>query len=427
MTADREGMARLGIDPESAIGIHLAECGFEPYERDDGLHPDGGYDPDPRYDAYLRSRGWDDPNPWQNVANSGEGRNGELLNGWFLKNAGVAARVAEADSETPYMTRRAMQFIEQAGAQPWCLHLSYIKPHWPYIAPKPYHAMYGPESFMPAVRAARERDEPHPVYAHYMQERFSQAFSRDEVRATVLGAYMGLIKQIDDQLGLLFAFLEARGLFETTMVVFTSDHGDYLGDHWLGEKELLHEPSVRIPMIVYDPRPEADATRGTVSKALVEAIDLAPTFLDFFGGHPKPHILEGRSLQPLLHGSASHGRQYVIAQYDYSLRRARAALGVHPSAAQLFMVFDGRWKYIFAEGFRPLLFDLASDPHEFDDLGASPTTTAERARLEAALFRWSRRVSQRTTITDEEIRQRTGTDAQAGVLIGYWDSSELSA
>ena len=64
------------------------------------------------------------------------------------------------------------------------------------------------------------------------------------------------------------------------MIVFTSDHGDYLGDHWLGEKELFHEPSVKVPLIIYDPVAEADATRGTVCDELVEAIDLAPTFLE---------------------------------------------------------------------------------------------------------------------------------------------------
>ena len=65
------------------------------------------------------------------------------------------------------------------------------------------------------------------------------------MRERVIPAYMGLIKQIDDQLGRLFAFLEERGLMENTMIVFTSDHGDYLGDHWMGEKDLFHELSVR--------------------------------------------------------------------------------------------------------------------------------------------------------------------------------------
>ncbi len=74
---------------------------------------------------------------------------------------------------------------------------------------------------------------------------------------------MGLIKQIDDNLGRLFKFLEERGNMEDTMIVFTSDHGDYQGDHWLGEKELFHEQSVRVPMIIYDPSEHANKTRGT--------------------------------------------------------------------------------------------------------------------------------------------------------------------
>ena len=67
---------------------------------------------------------------------------------------------------------------------------------------------------------------------------------------------------------------------DNTLIVFTSDHGDYLGDHWLGEKELFHECSVRVPLIVVDPTPRADATRGTQCDALVEQIDLVPSFLD---------------------------------------------------------------------------------------------------------------------------------------------------
>ena len=89
-------------------------------------------------------------------------------------------------------------------------------------------------------------------------------------------------------------FLEQRGLLDTTMIVFTSDHGDYLGDHWMGEKDLFHEQSAKIPLIVIDPSPAADSTRGTVCDALVEAIDLAPTFIDYFGAKPPDHILEGR-------------------------------------------------------------------------------------------------------------------------------------
>ena len=94
-----------------------------------------------------------------------------------------------------------------------------------------------------------------------MAARVSQTFSRDEVRQRVIPAYMGLIKQIDDQVGVLTRFLADRRLLDTTMIAFTSDHGDYLGDHWLGEKDLFHDCSAKV-LIVVDPSPAADATRG---------------------------------------------------------------------------------------------------------------------------------------------------------------------
>ncbi len=73
------------------------------------------------------------------------------------------------------------------------------------------------------------------------------------MRERVIPAYMGLISQIDDQIGRLIGYLDDKGLTDDTLIVFTSDHGDYLGDHWLGEKEMFHDPSVRIPLIVVDP------------------------------------------------------------------------------------------------------------------------------------------------------------------------------
>ena len=103
------------------------------------------------------------------------------------------------------------------------------------------------------------------------------------------------------------------------MIVLTSDQGDYLGDHWLGEKDLFHDPSVKIPLIVHDPRPEADATRGTTCDALVEAVDLAPTFVEAVGGTVPDHILEGRSLMPCLRGQVPVWRNFVISEYDYSV------------------------------------------------------------------------------------------------------------
>ncbi|MBR9865447.1 MAG: sulfatase-like hydrolase/transferase, partial [Rhodobacteraceae bacterium] len=428
MAADVEGMKRLGLAPDSEIGALVAECGFEPYERDDGLHPSARKKKrNKNYEDYMKDKGWEDENPWESVANSGEDEDGNLLSGWFLDNSDKAARAQDEDSETPYITRRAMDFIREAGDSPWCLHLSYIKPHWPYIVPEPYHDMYGPETHSPVLRKEAEQENPHPIFEAFMEERVSKAFTNDTTRSKVIGAYMGLIKQIDDQMGVLMAFLEEQGITDDTMIVFTSDHGDYLGDHWMGEKELFHDPSARIPLIVVDPSPAADTTRGTVSSALVEAIDLVPTFLDYYDGPELGHIIEGKSLRPLLHGEAESLREFVISEYDYSFRRARRKLGVDLKQANLTMLFDGRYKYIFSEGFRPMLFDLQEDPNEFVDLGGDPAYEAECSRLNGLLFQWNRRISQRTTMSHAEIDKRGAYmgEAKSGVVIGFATEEEF--
>lgn len=425
MAADIEGMRRLGIDPGSGIGARIAECGFEVWDRLDGVHPDG-IEPPTHYNAHLEKLGFDGPNPWEQWANSAEADDGEILSGWLMENADKPARVDEPESETPYATTRAMAFIEEAGDRPWCLHLSYIKPHWPYIVPAPYHAMYGPEHVLPAIRSEAERADPHPVLAAYFEHRFSKVFARDEVRERVIPAYMGLVAQIDDQIGRLVAWLDARGIADETLIVFTSDHGDYLGDHWLGEKELFHEPSVRVPMIVVDPSPAADATRGAALDHLVEAIDLAPTFVDWFGGTARPHVLEGRSLLPLLRGEDVAWRGAVISEYDYSMRRARRILDQPVGDCRLTMVFDGRWKYVHAEGFRPMLYDLASDPEEFHDLGADPACARERARLHEIMGRWCRRHHNRVTVPDARIESYRGGEFAKGILIGFWDAADVA-
>ena len=434
MVADDEGMERLGIDKLSVIGVHVSQCGFEPYERDDGLHPDGRYDPHPRYDAYLREQGFEASNPWEQWANSAKGPNGEILNGWLLAHADKPARVPQEHSETPYMTRRAMQFMAEAKteARPWCLHLSYIKPHWPYIVPAPYHDMYGANDVVPAIRSDAEKPSAHPLFAAFQEERFSQAFSKDDVRSHVIPAYMGLIKQIDDQLGILFRFMEDEGLMQKTMIVFTSDHGDYLGDHWLGEKYLFHDMSVKVPLIVFDPSPEANATRGKANDALVEMIDLAPTFLDYFGGTAKPHVLEGRSLLPLLHGKQPPWRSHAISEYDYAFDLARIKLKIPVVDARLYMVTDGRWKFIFADGLAPMLYDLENDPSEFQDLGTSLDHTAICASLYEALAKWSRTTRTQTTVSDADVTRSDDAavsydlNVSPGILIGYWDEKELA-
>ncbi|WP_157015559.1 sulfatase-like hydrolase/transferase [Mesorhizobium xinjiangense] len=433
MEADAEGLRRLGIAPDSIIGARLAECGFDVVVRDDGLWAEGvdGYYDESRspYNEYLKARGYPGDNPWNEYANSGVTDDGKMASGWLSQFARYEANVREEDSETPWLTGRCIDFLEDDGrdAQPWLCHLSYIKPHWPYIVPAPYAHMYAEADVQPANRDPRERIDPHPVYAAYMDTLVARGQSRDDARANVIPAYMALIKQCDDQMGRLFAHLEKTGRMEDTMIVLTSDHGDYLGDHWLGEKNFFHEQAVKIPMIVYDPREEADATRGTTCDALVEAIDLAPTFMEATGAKVPGHILEGRALTPFLHGTTPEKwRDHVICEFDYSTTPMADKLGLAHRAARAFMVFDGRWKMIhFEGGFRPMLFDLETDPDEFVDRGEDPACATEIDRLYERLGAWARRLSQRTAISDETLDKLKGKSGRRGVLLGLYDGTEL--
>jgi arylsulfatase A-like enzyme len=419
---DTAGLQRLGLDASSDIGQLVVQAGFEPVARDDGLHPsktDAGQGP---YERYLRRMGYDDPHPWERFANAGEDADGTLALGWFMRNARKPARVKAEHSETAWTTDEAIAFLEAHGDKPFLLHVSYIKPHWPYIAPAPYHDLYGPNQVIAPIADAREQVDPHPVFGAFMDLEESRNFSRREVRETVIPAYMGLIAEIDHHIGRLMAALQRLGRDRDTLIVLTADHGDYLGDHWLGEKELFHEPSVRVPMLIVDPTSAANATRGTVSDALVESIDLAPTFLDRLGLTVPMHVFEGRSLSPLLDGAApgTPWRSEVYSEIDFAFRLSRTALRLAPDEARAWMIRTERWKYVRHANYRPQLFDLVADPNEFDDRGGDPAMAGVIADMERRLLARLLDRKHRITISDAEIEQRTGTAKQRGYLIGVW-------
>ncbi|MGL4240958.1 MAG: sulfatase/phosphatase domain-containing protein, partial [Beijerinckiaceae bacterium] len=190
------------------------------------------------------------------------------------------------------------------------------------------------------------------------------------------------------------------------------------------------DQSARIPLIVVDPSRAADATRGTVSDALVEGIDLAPTFIDYLGGTPPDHILEGRSLMPLLHGPApADWRKVLFSEYDYAMQDVRLKLNQPIEQCRLFLAFDGRWKYVHASGFRPMLYDIETDPDEVVDRGEDPDCAPVIQRLQAALFDWALHPKLHITTPNAKIAAYADKQMQvrAGVLIGIWDEAELKA
>jgi arylsulfatase A-like enzyme len=143
----------------------------------------------------------------------------------------------------------------------------------------------------------------------------------------------------------------------------------------------------------------------------------------------QPNVIEGRSLLPLLHGETPENwRRAIFSEYDYAMLEARLALNQPIRDCRLYMVFDGRWKYIHATGFRPLLFDLASDPSELNDLGGDLAYADQHARLREALFDWALTDHNRITTTDARIDgYARGQQLRSGILIGYWDEAELAA
>ncbi len=414
---DEAALERFGIEAESERALLLRQGGFEPVNRHEGH---AAPPPQAAYQAYLKAQGYDCDDPWSDYVCAAEGPDGEFCSGWRMRHAGLAARVAERHSETAYSTDQAIQFISDQGEAPWLLHLSYIKPHWPYLAPAPYHDMFGPEDCTPVLRNQSERDHPHPVTAAYFGHPECQSFARDEVIATVKPTYMGLVKQLDDHIGRLMAALEAQGRLDDTLIVFTSDHGDYLGDHWLGEKELFYEPSIRIPLIISDPEAPA-SRRGVREQRLVESIDLVPTFLEALGVEAPSHLLEGRSLVPLLRGGAtSPWREAVFCELDYAFRGARLTLGREVDECRGFMVRDERWKYVHWQGYGPQLYDLENDPDEFVDLGHDPARAAVRSEMRDRLFEWLASRKLRTTLDDASIEERTASHEKRGIYIGIW-------
>ena len=419
MLPDARGMKRLALDGQNELAVLLREGGFTLVDRHDGHHAET----DSAYADWLRAQGYDSRDPWTDYVIAVTDEAGATQDGWKMRHARLPARVREEHSETAYTTDRAIGFMEAQGEQPWVLHLSYVKPHWPYIAPAPYHAMYLPEQCLPVAREAAERGNgAHPILREFQNEEVSRSFQNDDCITTVRPAYQGLIAQLDHHLGRVWEAIERLGRWDDTLVVFTSDHGDYLGDHWLGEKELFHDCVQRVPFLLFDPSREADATRGSVDARFVEAIDVVPTILDALGLDAAEHVVEGRSLLPLTRGAADLAwRDAVFSELDWTFRGARRRLGLPSGQHHAWMVRTDRWKYVhWTDGYRPMLFDLAADPQEFHDLGADPALQGIREAMRQRLFTWFTGLKRRTTLTWAEAELRTDRHKAAGVFYGEW-------
>jgi arylsulfatase A-like enzyme len=301
------------------------------------------------------------------------------------------ARIPKELSDSAFFTERALTYLKGRDGKPWFLHLGYYRPHPPFVAPAPYHALVKPADVAPPVRAATPEKEArqHPLLGFYLgsiaQSSFFQGASGlgvelgeaalRQMRAT----YCGMLAEIDDRLGEVFAYLDATRQWQDTLVIFTSDHGEQLGDHWLLGKIGYFDESFRIPLIVRDPRAEADVTRGRTLQAFTESIDVMPTILDWLGAEV-PRAADGRSLLPLVEGRhPADWRDALTYEFDFRdvyYSHPEAALGLPMDHCSLAVIQDDEAKYVHFAGLPPLFFDLREDPHQFVDRAADPACAA---------------------------------------------------
>lgn len=352
--------------------------GFEYYAYYDGLPAKDGFS---AYPEYLRRCGYSEEDIrfryWPKELTVLPGQ--EAYPEDFAE-ADYPCRIREEHSDTAYMTNEAIRFIRETADRPWMLHLSYWKPHLPFSVSEPYFGMYDPDEVPMPQRKNGELDGKPPLQRLFREERRG-AFVDDERRLRrVRSAYYGMITQLDDHLGRLFDEMERLGVLDNTLIVFTSDHGEYLGDHGMIEKELFYEQAIHVPCILKLPG-VVPANRQVGE--LVESIDLLPTLLEA-AGLPIPPAVQGRSLLPLIRGTAAEWRREVFAEWDFQYYHSRRLLGLAPEQCRAIMIRDERWKYVHYSDQPCELYDLEEDPGEFENVADRPE---QRDRVEAMLRR----------------------------------------
>jgi arylsulfatase A-like enzyme len=279
--------------------------------------------------------------------------------------------------DTNFLVGRCIEYIRETKG-PFIAHLSIMRPHPPFVAPEPYNAMFDPMTVPGFSRLATPDVEAkqHPWLAHQLSRRHFRAPADEKKLRRMKAVYYGLMAEVDDALGRVFAALKETGRWDDTLIVFTSDHGEQMGDHWLIGKCGYFDASYRIPLIVRDPRAAADKGRGQVIRAFTENVDIMPTLLEAIGA-PIPLQCDGQSLASFLKGGGAPATWRSEAHWEFDFRdpsddsaERKLALTLHQCTMNV--IRDTRFKYVHFTKLPPLLFDLEKDPGEFRNCADDP-------------------------------------------------------
>jgi choline-sulfatase len=310
----------------------------------------------------------------------------------------------EEDCHPAINTREALRFLDQSKAgDPFFLHVSYFDPHPPYMAPAEFSSRYLsrdmklPE-YVPPERLSPRLDE---YKRGFCLDRVSQA----DLTETMRYYYAQIEWGVDKQVGRLMRVLAERGLAENTLVVFTSDHGDFMGTHGLVRKGMfLYDSLLHVPMIWRFP---GRAPAGTRNRVLAQHVDLFPTFADYT--QRKPSVdLPGRSLRPYIEGGRdddSQSRVFASAGYG-ELGAEQLNLPLNPQDADAVprhtqvmnraltvdhrtsMIRTPEWKLVMTETRGPELYHMNGGVIEQRNIADKAEHASVRASLEKQLTQW---------------------------------------
>lgn len=302
------------------------------------------------------------------------------------------------ETQTAFLTEAFLGWREIQD-RPWFAHISFLRPHPPFCVPQPYASMFAPGDGPAYARAADRQAEAdmHPFlrFAMAIQQKSSfvqgaegpvsdwTAADLDRIRAT----YYGMIAEVDAQFGRIVAALRDSGEWDNTLIVFTSDHAEMMGDHWSLGKGGYHEGSYHIPLVIRDPA--ASGAAGRQVDAFTSAADIMPTLCERLGLVPRNHQ-DGRSLLPFVAGrEPEHWRDAAFFEFDFRdvVNGAREAqFGLLSNECNLSVLRDEAFKYVHFSGLPPLLFDLKADPMELCNVAEDPAYLPVRLRYAEKLL-----------------------------------------
>jgi choline-sulfatase len=272
-----------------------------------------------------------------------------------------------------WLAERMTELIEQADpSEPLALFGNFWLPHCPLVCPEPYFSMYDPDRVELPDNVGVWCDAHSPMQLANLPGHVAASVTPDGWRRA-WAVYLGMVRMLDDCLGRVVEALKARGLWDDSLVVFSSDHGEMLGSHRMFQKMCMYEDSIRPAMLV---KPPGGGVMGR-REQLTEHLGLAATVCDYTGAEP-PAGSAGVSFRPVVEGAAAAGAEAVFAEFNGNSGR-----GFQQRA-----VITPDHKYIYNHGYRPELYDLRTDPGETRNLLDSDAPPAVAANLRQRLEHW---------------------------------------